>query len=126
MMPWLDENDRPITMGECLIWFDGPQVFEASSASGLYLGCGTKVNLGETHCDYLLVPISPQRMDAVRASAIDLYEAFRGSEHGYVIHIACERFTFIPTSRVIAVGDLDDDWIPDPGTTLDMFPRDDH
>ncbi|GEM_PF-813583 len=100
-----------LTFIEIHVFYDWPRLFTCQNVDGqLFLA----VWFDETEeADlWLYVNLSPQRLATIRTGQIDLYDAFRTAENGWVHQVTTyydDRFSQI---KAVSGDTIDDDWLP--------------
>ncbi|MDB9455794.1 hypothetical protein PN478_09315 [Dolichospermum circinale CS-534/05] len=99
-------------------YYDFPCLFSCQNASGqIFLA----VWIDETpaYKNWLYSPMSKGRLKNIRSGNIDLYDAFKKSEDGFIYHVV----------EIIFCEDINDECLPVAGETIDfsdiVFPLED-
>ena len=97
---------------DVIVFYDEPVLFVGTNV----LGHHYLVMLAEVTADrhrWLYAPLSPSRLDDVRAAGIDLHDAFANVEGGYIFEVIEESAG--SHWRSVPVAEIDPDEFPVPG-----------
>jgi hypothetical protein len=105
---------------EVYIYYDRPLLFSCQDKIGqkFLAVLAEEIDEGEL---WLYVPVSPRRFEMVRSGGIDLYTAFSSSETGYAFTVTLKSGKNRPELQYIENAKIKADWLPVPGTKLDLL-----
>jgi hypothetical protein len=118
-MTFLSSNPTFGELNECetFVFYDRPLLFTASNAAGhMYL-----VNwLGEKEGfdEWLLMPISAERLGAAKSGKLSLFELFTLPETGLLWRVAVGQHAELLSSKSVVPEKLSQEDLPIPGATL--------
>jgi len=108
-----------LTIIDVHVFYDCPRLFTCQNASGqLFLA----VWFDETEeADlWLYVSLSPQRLATIRTGQIDLYDAFRAAENGWVYQVTTYYDERVSQIKAVSCDTIDENWLPKRGQRLNF------
>ena len=119
-MAWtfpFDEYDV-IEVVEEFVFYDQPLLFTGKNPKGQIFFVNA-VDESDTHHTWMLVEISPERLDKVRTGEIDIHDAFAESETGTVIIATMALYDYEPRPpKVVKTDQIPIDYLASPGIGL--------
>ncbi len=120
MSGWLPDgtNLGPLNLVETFVFFDSPRLFSCISATGQnYIGVW--VDESDEREIYLLLPVSPERLKAIRSGIISLRVAIENSESGgvYLVPLFGED---VPFAQWESLGEIPESFLPDVASYLHL------
>jgi hypothetical protein len=121
-------NLEIIEIYEYYEYYDFPCLFSCQNPSGQIFWA---VSIDETPADktWLYSPMSKSRLKDIRSGNIDLYDAFKKSENGFIYQAVISENDNLDVVEVIFCEKLNDECLPVAGETIDfsdtVFPLED-
>ena len=111
----------PFVLLETFQFYDQPVIFACHDSAGqLFLAMlDNDEDADEAVETWLYVRLTAERLEALRVCEVDLYDAFKSAEDGYVYEVVTRSNMLQPESaRQIACVDLPNSWLPMEGDCL--------
>lgn len=115
----IDSRTVELTIMEVFEDYEGPVLYSCRSATGqlfVSVWAASHPN-GDV---WLFLPVSEERLHAIRTGAIDLYSAFRYPEEPWLYHVDAASINEVPRGRIVNPDDLPDEMLPAPDERLDL------
>lgn len=114
-------KDNTFFLGEVFVEYLGPQLLTCQDKYGTnYLCVASGWFEDKTKERWVLVKITPTRLQEILTDKTTLYEAFTKPEDGQALIIEQDVKTLVETEKTIPASELDDEWLPTPGFYLKL------